>query len=79
MLPDITVVITNPIRGNMQNVVMFEKVLAQIWPDRMSEMLMNAPKKMAAKHSRINFREIPIRKKSMSFAIIINSYNNNNF
>ena len=50
MLPDITCVITKPIKGNKQYVIILEKDFAQYWPDKFNETLTNEPNKTARKH-----------------------------
>ena len=59
IFPDITVVITNPMSGNIQNVVTLEYVFAQFWPDRIKEILINPPIAIAMKHLIMNPNEIP--------------------
>ena len=56
MFPDITVVITSPIIGKIQNVVTLEKLFAQFCPDNIRDMLIKAPKKIDIKHLKKNPR-----------------------
>ena len=63
IFPDITVVITNPMRGNIKNVVTLEYVLAQFWPDSIKEKLINPPIAIAIKHLIMNPKEIPEKTK----------------
>ena len=54
MFPDITVVITSPIIGKIQNVVTLEKLFAQFCPDNMRDKLIKPPMKIEIKHLKIN-------------------------
>ncbi len=65
IFPDITVVITKPIRGKMQKVVILEKDFAQFWPDKISEKLINPPIIIEIKHLNINAFVIPSKIKSI--------------
>ena len=70
IFPEITVVITKPINGKIQNVVTLEKVLAQFWPDKINERLINPPIKIAVKHLKMNPNEIPEKMKSVNLSNI---------
>ena len=71
IFPEITVVITKPIKGKIQNVVTLEKVLAQFWPESTRDILIKAPIKIAIRHFKINVIEIPKKIKSINLLIII--------
>ena len=70
IFPDITVVITNPMSGRTQNVVTFEKVFAQFWPDKIKERLINPPIKIETKHLTIKTGVTPETNKLINLSII---------
>ena len=59
IFPEITVVITRPIIGKIQNVVTLEKLFAQFCPDKASDKLIKPPIKIAIKHLKRNSSENP--------------------
>ena len=59
MFLDITVVITRPIIGKIQNVVTLEKLFAQFCPDNIRDKLIKPPMKIDIKHLKINSSETP--------------------
>ena len=58
MLPEITCVITKPIKGNKQYVIILEKDFAQYWPDKFNEKLTNDPNNTSRKHLEIKSKSI---------------------
>ncbi|MDC3145219.1 hypothetical protein OA561_01175 [bacterium] len=65
-MPDITVVITKPIKGSIQNVVTLENVLAQFCPERIRDVLIKAPIDNAKKHLKMNVADMPEKMKLIS-------------
>ena len=63
IFPDITVVITSPIIGKIQNVVTLEKLFAQFCPDNTRDKLIKPPAKSDIKHLKINSGETPEKNK----------------
>ena len=70
MLPEIIVVMTKPISGNIQNVVTLENVFAQFWPDKIKERLIKPPIKIDTKHLIRKTGVIPEKNKLINFSNI---------
>ena len=70
IFPEITVDITSPIIGRIQNVVILEKLFAQFWPDKIRDKLIKPPMKIDIKHLKRNANEIPEKIKLINLSII---------
>ena len=70
IFPDITVVITSPIIGKIQNVVTLEKLFAQFCPDNTRDKLIKPPIKSDMKHLKRNTGETPEKIKLINLSSI---------
>ena len=70
IFPDITVVITRPIRGRIQYVVTFENDLAQDCSEIIKEKFINAPNPTEKRHLIINKKVISPNRNERNLSII---------